>query len=263
LDNYADIASIIALTMGASWASGINLYAAMVMLGLSAATGGAELPPGLEVLENPIVIGMAALMYVVEFFADKIPGVDTTWDTLHTFIRIPAGALMAYGAVGDIGPVMEISAAFMGGGLAAASHATKAGSRIVINSSPEPFTNWAASISEDVAVFGGLWAALHHPWLFLALLIFFILFVIWVLPKIWSAIKTVFSWLGRLFGGGAPPAPELAAEGPQSEPLPDDPTDEGDLDKLARLKELLDSGALTEEEFNREKAKILNPNANE
>jgi hypothetical protein len=235
----------------------------MVMLGLSAATGGAELPPGLEVLENRMVIGMAAFMYVVEFFADKIPGVDITWDTVHTFVRIPAGALMAYGAVGDIGPVMEISAAFMGGGLAAAFHATKAGSRIVINSSPEPFTNWAASISEDVAVFGGLWAALHHPWWFLAFLIIFILFMIWILPKIWSAIKTVFAWLGRLFGGDASRAPELAAEGPQSEPMPDTPADTGDLDMLARLKELLDSGALTEEEFNREKSKILKPNENE
>jgi hypothetical protein len=261
LDNYGDIASLIALTMGASWASGINLYAAMIMLGLSAATGSVELPPSLAMLENPVVIGMAGLMYMVEFFADKIPGVDTTWDTIHTFVRIPAGALMAYGAVGDVGPVMEVSAAFMGGSLSAASHATKAGSRIVINSSPEPFTNWAASITEDVAVFGGLWAALHHPWFFLAFLIFFILFVIWILPKIWAAIKTVFGWIGRLFG--AQPAPVLAPEGPPIEPMPDAPADAGDLDAFGRLKELLDSGALTEEEFSREKAKILNPNDNE
>jgi hypothetical protein len=101
--------------MGASWASGINLYAAMMMLGLSAATGSVELPPGLESLENPIVIGMAGITYMVEFFVDKIPGVDTTWDTIHIFVRIPVGALMAYGAVGDVGPLMEVFAAFVGG----------------------------------------------------------------------------------------------------------------------------------------------------
>ena len=252
-----------AVTMGASWASGINLYAAMMMLGLSAATGSVELPPGLETLENPIVIGLAGIMYVVEFVADKIPGVDTTWDTIHTFVRIPAGALMAYGAVGDVGPVMEVSAAFMGGSLSAASHATKAGGRVLINTSPEPFTNWTASVSEDVAVFGGLWAALHHPWVFLGLLVVFIILMIWLLPKIWSAIKSVFAWLGRLFGGGGAPSPALATangapeETVESEVAVDAPPDGDGLEKIARLKELFDSGALTEEEFNAEKAKIL------
>lgn len=104
------IATVLALTMGVSWASGINLYAAICMLGLMGATGNLALPPGLEVLENPMVIMAAAMMYMIEFFADKIPGVDTGWDVVHTFIRIPAGALMAAGAVGEMDPAMGLVA---------------------------------------------------------------------------------------------------------------------------------------------------------
>ncbi len=185
--------------MGLGWASGINLYAAIAMLGFMGYTGNMTLPPDLQILADPLVITAAGGMYVVEFFTDKIPGVDTGWDTIHTFIRIPAGAMLAAAAVGNVSPAVSIAAGIVGGGLAAGSHATKAGSRVIINTSPEPFSNWAASISEDALVFAGLWTSLHHPVLFLALLVLFILFAAWLLPKIWRGIKKVFSWLGRFF----------------------------------------------------------------
>jgi hypothetical protein len=195
------IIQTIALTMGVAWASGINLYAAILMLGLMGSSGNLVLPPGLEVLADPVVIAAAGFMYFLEFFADKAPGVDTGWDALHTFIRIPAGAVLAAGAVGEVSPAMAIAAGLIGGGLATATHATKAGSRVVINSSPEPFSNWVVSLSEDLLVFGGLWTALHHPWVFVAGLVLFILLMIWLLPKIWRGVKKVFGALGRMFRG--------------------------------------------------------------
>jgi len=194
------IVETIALTMGVAWASGINLYAALFMLGWMGTTGDINLPPDLEVLTNPLVMTAAGFMYCVEFFADKVPGVDTGWDTLHTFIRIPAGAMLASAAVGDVTPAVELAAFIVGGSLATGSHATKAGTRVLINTSPEPFTNWTASVGEDIMVIGGLWAALNHPWLFIAALIIFILLVIWLLPKLWRGIKRVFGWLGRKLG---------------------------------------------------------------
>ena len=199
MENYNDIIHSLSLAMGASWASGINLYATIFILGFSALNGAFVLPPELQVLSNPLVIGAAGFMYCVEFFADKVPGVDTGWDAIHTFIRIPAGALLAAGAMGDMGSAAQISAAILGGGLAAATHATKAGSRVIINTSPEPFTNWGASIAEDLTVFAGLWAALNHPVFFLVALIVFILFSIWFLPKLWRGIKKVFGFITKFF----------------------------------------------------------------
>ncbi|PCJ32728.1 MAG: hypothetical protein COA90_02025 [Gammaproteobacteria bacterium] len=192
--------SIIALSMGAAWASGINLYATLFMLGYMGASGNMTLPPELEVLSNPMVMTAAGFMYCVEFFADKIPGVDSSWDTIHTFIRIPAGAMLAASAVGDVTPAMELTAALLGGSLAAGTHATKMGSRLLINTSPEPVSNWTASITEDFLVIAGLWAALQHPALFVIGLIVFIGLMIWILPKLWRLIKRVCyrigSWLG-------------------------------------------------------------------
>ncbi len=254
MESYEQIVSIIALTMGASWASGINLYATLAVLGLGAQSGGIELPADLQVLENPLVIGAALLMYAVEFIADKIPGVDTAWDGIHTFIRIPAGAMLAAGAVGETGPVMELTAAILGGGLATATHATKAGSRAMINTSPEPFTNWMASVGEDVLVIGGLWTALQNPTLFLIFLAVFILIMIWLLPKLWRGIKRVFKFIGRLFGATTNEAETTTINSNSS-------TDSIDrLDKLEKLKTLLDSGALTESEFSEEKRKLLDTN---
>ena len=194
------ITTTLALTMGLAWASGINLYATLLTLGFLASTGNIDLPPGLEIVSNPLVMAAAGLMYTVEFFADKVPGVDTAWDTIHTFIRIPAGAMLAAGAVGDLAPAVELAAAIVGGGMAASAHATKAGTRVLINTSPEPFTNWIASIGEDIAVVVGVWAAINHPIPFLIALFLFIILMIWLLPKIWSGIKKVFRFIFNLFG---------------------------------------------------------------
>jgi len=212
---------IISLTMGVAWASGINLYAAIFMLGWMGSTGDFNLPPDLEVLMNPLVMTAAGFMYCVEFFADKIPGVDTGWDAIHTFIRIPAGAMLAAAAVGDASPAIELTAFILGGTLATGSHAAKAGSRVLINSSPEPFTNWTASIAEDVAVIGGLWTALHYPWLFVAALIVFIIVLIWLLPKLWRTLKRLFNWLGRKLGMIDEPAIAASPDVNTSKPAPE------------------------------------------
>lgn len=193
------ISTTLALTMGLAWASGINLYATLLTLGLLANTGNIVLPPDLQIVADPMVMAASGLMYFVEFFADKVPGVDTGWDAIHTFIRIPAGAMLAAGAIGDLNPAVELAAAIMGGSMAAASHATKAGSRVLINTSPEPFSNWFASVGEDVAVIGGVWACINHPILFLIALAFFILLMIWLLPRIGSGVKRIFYTIINLF----------------------------------------------------------------
>jgi hypothetical protein len=200
MESYEALLATLALTMGASWASGINLYAALLVLGLGGVSGNIDLPVGLEVLENPLVIGAAGLMYFVEFFIDKTPGADSGWDAISTFIRLPAGAMLAAGAVGDVTPALEIAAAIMGGGLAATSHATKAGTRLLINTSPEPVTNWTASISEDLLVLGGLWTALNHPVIFIILMLLFIILAIWILPKLWRLLKMLFRKIGQFLG---------------------------------------------------------------
>lgn len=201
-----DAVSLIALSMGAAWASGINLYATLFMLGYMGSTGNMTLPAELEVLTNPMVMTAAGFMYCVEFFADKIPGIDSGWDSIHTFIRIPAGAMLAASTVGDVSPAMELTSALLGGALAAGSHTTKAGTRLLINTSPEPVTNWTASISEDLLVIGGLWTALNHPVLFIIGLIVFIAIMIWLLPRLWRLLKTVFRRIGSWLGLCEPPA---------------------------------------------------------
>ena len=202
-----DIAQTIALTMGVAWASGINLYAAILMLGVMGTTGNLALPADLQILTDPMVMGAAGLMYFVEFFTDKVPGIDTAWDGLSTFIRIPAGAILAAGVMGDVGPAAQLAAAIAGGTLTAGTHATKAGTRVLINTSPEPVSNWLASVGEDVAVILGLWTALAHPVLFIVLLILFILFMIWALPKLWRGIKKVFGLIRRKLGDNKTEAP--------------------------------------------------------
>ena len=187
----------ISLALGVAWASGINLYAAVLVLGILANTGYAVLPPALEVLQDPLVLGVAGIMYFLEFVADKTPGVDSGWDAIHTFIRIPAGAIMAAGVAEglEINQAVEFAAILLagigGGAMAATSHFTKAGSRVLINTSPEPVTNWTASVAEDIAVVAGLWTALNYPSVFVVLMLVFVLFAIWTRPKIWRAIKIV------------------------------------------------------------------------
>lgn len=214
MEQYQEIVHIIALTLGVGWASGINLYAAIGVLGLLGATGNIDLPPDLQILADPLVIGAAVLMYAVEFFADKMPGVDSGWDGLHTFIRIPAGAVLAAGAVGEVGAGAELAAAIVGGSLAAGSHLTKTGSRALINTSPEPFSNWTASLVEDAAVIVGLWVALNHPLVFIALLALFIVLMIWLLPKLWRGVKRVSRFLGRLLGARSAKPPAYPPETP-------------------------------------------------
>jgi len=215
MDQLEQIVSMVALTMGVGWASGINLYATVLMLGMLNNMGHIALPEELQVVGDPLVLMAAGSMYFIEFFADKVPGVDTGWDTLHTFIRIPAGAALAASAVGDVTPAVEIAAALVGGSLAAGSHAAKAGGRVLINTSPEPVTNWTASISEDLLVLGGLWAALNHPIWFLAGLVLFILLLIWLLPKIWRGVKKVFKFIAGLFGGNKDEARRLDEHKPK------------------------------------------------
>lgn len=192
MDTLNQISAILALTMGLAWASGINLYATLLTLGFLAHTGNITLPPDLEIVANPLVMTAAGLMYCIEFFADKMPGVDTGWDAIHTFIRIPAGAMLAAGAVGDLNPAVGLAAAIVGGGIAAGTHATKAGSRVLINTSPEPFSNWLASVGEDVAAIAGVWACIRHPVVFLIAFFLFVVLLIWLLPKLAAGIKKVF-----------------------------------------------------------------------
>ena len=198
-----DPIQIISLTLGAAWASGVNLDAAVLVLRYLGVTGNIVLPAELQVLTNPLVFGAAGLMYVIEFFADKIPGVDSGWDVIHTFIRIPAGAALAAGmAQGlEINQGAEFAATLVGGGIAATSHAAKTGTRLLINTSPEPVTNWSASIAEDIAVVGGLWASLQYPWVFMAVLALFLLLLTWLMPKIWGALKRTFRSLRNIFKG--------------------------------------------------------------
>ncbi len=199
MDAYQQLIATISLTMGVAWASGINLYATIAMLGILGVTGNIVLPEQLLILQDPLVIGAAVFMYMIEFFADKTPGVDTGWDTLHSFIRIPAGVMLAAGAVGDVNPAMVIVAGILGGTVSATSHFIKAGSRVLINTSPEPFSNWAASVSEDTAVIVGLLTALYYPVIFVVIFVAFLLLSIWLIPRLWKGIKILFSKIRSLF----------------------------------------------------------------
>jgi hypothetical protein len=189
----ADPVSTVALAGGLSWASGVRLYMALFLAGWLGSIGLLSLPPALQVLQSPWALALTGALLVIEFVADKIPGADSVWDAVHTVIRIPAGAILAAASLGQMDPGWVTMAALAGGTLAASAHATKAGSRALINTSPEPFSNWAASFSEDAVVGFGLWAAFFHPWLWLALLALFILFALWLLPKLWRGLR----WLAR------------------------------------------------------------------
>ena len=199
MEHYSQLIHLIAITMGVAWASGINLYATLLSLGLMSQFGYVELPVELAVLSDPLVIMASGLMYMVEFVADKTPGVDSSWDAIHTFIRIPAGALLAAGMVGEVGLAAELAAAIVGGTITSGAHLTKTSSRLLINTSPEPVSNWTASFAEDIAVFTGLWAALNHPILFLILLVIFLMMVVYMLPRLFRAVKTVLNKVIGLF----------------------------------------------------------------
>ena len=194
------------MAAGLSWASGLRLYAVLFTVGVLGKLGFITLPAHLQLLAHNGALIASGIMLAVEFFADKIPALDSLWDTIHTFIRIPAGALLAAGTVAGIGPEWTFIAALLGGTLAGGTHLTKAGSRALINASPEPFSNWAASFAEDGIVAGGLWAALFSPVLFLVALVLFILLVLWLMPKIWRGVKSVL----RVFSGGGNKQPRTS-----------------------------------------------------
>ncbi len=198
---------ILGLGLGAAWTSGINLYATVAVLGLLQHFKLAELPGGLHVLDNWIIIGVALVLYTIEFIADKIPYVDTIWDAVHTFIRVPAGAVLALAATTNLSPTVQIVALLLGGGLALSTHGTKATLRAAANTSPEPVTNWALSIIEDVFALGALVLAVLHPVVILAVILIFLLILAWILPKVWrrvrSMVASVRNFLGRRPSAGA------------------------------------------------------------
>jgi hypothetical protein len=187
-----NVLQTVALASLLAWASGVRLYLAVFAIGVAGYMGYIDLPAGLKVLEHPWVIGAAGFLLVMEFLADKVPGVDSVWDAVHTFIRIPAGALLAAGATGDTLSALTVAAGLLGGTITAGTHFTKAGGRALINTSPEPFSNWTASFTEDAMVLGALWFAFAHPAIFLVLLAFFIAFMTWLLPKLWRGIRSIF-----------------------------------------------------------------------
>ena len=188
----------IAATLG--FASGLRLYAVLFVVGAAGWLGWVDLPPGLAVLAHPLVLAASGFMCFVEFFADKIPAIDSLWDAVHTLIRIPAGAALAASVFGDSSSATMLAAAILGGTLAAGSHFTKAGSRALINTSPEPFSNWGTSLTEDVAVGGLLWLAFAHPAVALAVLALLVGLVIWLLPRVWRAIRRIALRISGWFG---------------------------------------------------------------
>jgi hypothetical protein len=208
-----EISALMTLALGAAWASGLNLYAACATLGLLGVTGQIDLPPDMQVLAHPAMIALAGFLYCVEFVTDKLPGIDSTWDAVHSFIRIPAGAILAATAMGEIGIEAQALAFLLGGGITAATHAVKAGSRLVINTSPEPFSNWGASVTEDGLSIGGILLAVFNPIGFLILFGLFVAFAMWALPRIVNGIRNLWRKLrGRetlaLGHDGSPRAPD-------------------------------------------------------
>lgn len=183
----------IAIATALAWGAGLRAYAVIFAVGLAGAMGWVELPGSLHVLEHPLVIGASGFMTLVEFGADKLPWLDSIWDAVHSFIRVPAGAALAAMAFGDSTNAVIVAAAILGGSLAAAMHAAKAGTRAALNLSPEPFSNWTASLSEDALVPLGLWLAVVHPLVFFALLAAMLIAVVLLLKLLWRGFRRLLS----------------------------------------------------------------------
>ncbi len=197
---HLDMPALLALAAALGWASGIRLYAVVFVTGLTGALGWWPLPAGLHVLQHPAMLAASGAMLFVEFFADKIPGLDTVWDVLHSVVRIPAGAALAAAVFGADGGTMGAVAALLGGSLAATSFATKAATRAAVNTSPEPFSNVALSFLEDGMSMGALWLAAHYPVTFGVVLCVVLVLSIWLLVLLWSFLKAlvrrVRGWVG-------------------------------------------------------------------
>jgi hypothetical protein len=193
--------STLSLALGTAWTSGINLYATVSILGLLQKFGATKLPGGLEVLDNWWIIGVAGFLYAIEFFADKIPYVDSVWDVVHTFIRVPAGAIVAYAATNEMDGTVGVIATLLGGGLAFSSHGTKAALRAGANLSPEPVSNWFLSITEDIIAFLGAFMAVFAPVAIAIVLIVFSIFFVWFFPKVVRAVRRMTNAVRAIFAG--------------------------------------------------------------
>jgi hypothetical protein len=193
--------STLTLALGSAWTSGINLYATVSVLGLLQKFSAIRLPGGLDVLDNWWIIGVAGGLYLIEFVADKVPYVDSVWDVVHTFIRVPAGAAVAYAATNQMDASVMVIATLLGGGLAFSSHGTKAALRATANLSPEPVSNWILSIVEDIIAIGGAIAAVVAPVLIAIVLGIFLIFFVWFFPKVIRAIRRLFRGTRALFRG--------------------------------------------------------------
>ncbi len=187
-----DLIQTIALSAGLAWASGLRLYLVVFLAGLLSHFGVLHLPATLDVLQHPLVIAVAGILALAELIADKVPAFDSLWDGFQTFIRIPAGALLAAFAIGEVDPAWMVAAGLIGGTITAGTHFAKAGSRLAINTSPEPFSNWLASFSEEGMVLGGLWAMLASPALFLGLLAIFLVLAGWLLLRFLRLLRGLF-----------------------------------------------------------------------
>jgi hypothetical protein len=196
-----DTPQLIALAGALGWASGVRLYLVVLLTGLAGFMGWITLPPGLQLLAHPVVMGASGFMVFVEFFADKIPGLDSLWDVVHTVIRIPAGAALAAGVFGADSSLLGLVAALLGGTLAATSHAAKATTRAAINTSPEPFSNIGTSLVEDSLVPAGLWLALAHPLVFIPVLLLVLALSIWLIRLCWRFLRQLFVRVARIFSG--------------------------------------------------------------
>jgi hypothetical protein len=203
--NALDTAQLVALAGAVGWASGIRLYLVLLLTGLAGYLGWMQLPQGLHLLANPVVLGASGFMVFVEFFADKIPGLDSLWDVVHTVIRIPAGAALAAGVFSADSAAMSLVAALVGGTLAGTSFAAKATSRAAINTSPEPFTNIGTSLVEDSLVPAGLWLAVAHPFVFIPVLAVVLVLSIWLIRLCWRFLTQLFARVARIFSGKPDP----------------------------------------------------------
>ena len=191
----------LSLALGSAWTSGINLYATVTVLGLLQKFGATKLPGGLDILDNWWIIGIAGFLYAIEFFADKIPYIDSVWDVIHTFTRVPAGAIVAYAATNQMDESVGVIATLLGGGLAFSSHGTKAAVRAGANLSPEPVSNWVLSLTEDVIAFVGTILAVFAPVLIAIVLIIFMIFFIWFFPKVFRSVRRMINATRALLAG--------------------------------------------------------------
>lgn len=192
-----------AMAGGLALGSGMRLYATVFLAGLLHRTGHLSLPEPLVILGHEGVIAVAALLMAAEFVADKVPAFDTVWDLIQGFVRVPAGAILAWGSVAELDPTVALFAALAGGGIAGATHASKTGSRMAINTSPEPFSNWGASVAEDGLWALCMWLMVAHPLIFIGLLLVLLLGMIVLIRLLWRFLRTGVRRVRGWFGGTA------------------------------------------------------------